>query len=308
MKLFATAAVVSVASAAWPSQCAPTPDVDPVANPEWTTGTWVEKCGEQFSFAPVNKTCTYSPNNYEAYKFLGGGAFISGPNQFFGVDGISSNDGDLVVFFDNTDEYCQHNWWNGSNNGVDGGSYEHGDAVLAECTSTGVVCNDVLFEPAAGQYYFMETTNDYRQAKVATYNFQFYGADESETVDILTYGHNNTYTSEGETYTVHHQQYNNKQFNIYVEGSNGDGMALFNLTCFDCEFEYSCVRNPPSELCNNEPAVYRDGDSYATDTGNIVLKTGSQVNSQLYGFSGLQQPGEVQIPNMWKSSVAGTPL
>merc|ERR1739848_574384 len=109
MKLFATAAVVSVASAAWPSQYAPTPDVDPVANPEWTTGTWVEKCGEQFSFAPVNKTCTYNPNNYEAYKFLGGGAFISGPNQFFGVDGISSNDGDLVVFFDNTEEYCQHN-------------------------------------------------------------------------------------------------------------------------------------------------------------------------------------------------------
>jgi len=304
MKLFA---VISAVSAGWTGQCQPNPSVDPVAEPEWTDGSWVEKCGEQYTFQPVNATCTYAANNYEAHKFLGGGAFISGENEFFGIDGLSSTEGDLVVFYENDDSYCQYNWWNGSNNGIEDGGYEHADAVTAECTSTGVTCVDTVFVPAAGQYYFMETTNDYRQAKVANYNFQFWGANEAVDYAIYVGDHNDTLVEDG-SYSVDHKQYNKKQFTINIQGSEGRGMALMNLTCFDCEFAYTCTRNPPSELCNTEAGVYRDGDTFATDTGVIVLSTGDQVNSQLYGFSGVQQPGETQIPNMWKSSVAGSSL
>lgn len=306
MKLFALISAASAASKTWPSQCSPDPSVDKATDPEWTTGSWTEQCGSQFSFNPVNMTCSYSPNNFESYKFLGGGAFISGENEFFGVNKLTEEAGDLVVFYANSESYCKYNWWNGTNNAVEGGNYEHADAVIAECTTSEVNCHS-LFEAVPGQYYFMETTNDHRQAKVANYNFQFYGADEEITFDIDYYDNNNTATTE-KTIQLGNQQYNKKQFNVYIHGSEGRPMNLMNLTCTHCEFDVTCVRDAPAELCNSATGVYKDGDLFATDTGVVSFKTNDQVNTQVYGFSGTQQAGEVQIPNMWKSTITGAPL
>jgi len=263
MKLFLLAGAVSAGSQ-WRASC------------DYVDDAWVQvqNCGQQFTgFQPVNNTCTYAGGSDSAnHRFLGGGAFILDDNTFFGVDGITSPDGDLVVFGDAAAGSCNEQWHNNS----DAGYLDNCDFGAEPACSLGA--------PPSG-YYFMGTINDHRGAKDASYNIQFWGENQSKDFAIYDYINETAgkvpTDSEPLSYSLDHQQYNNRIFTATFSNHNGGDLSIANASC-------------------GSP-----GCSVSVDGNKVTLTTGD-VNSQLCGFS-IYVNGE-EIPDLWSSSLVGASI
>merc|ERR1739847_161945 len=141
-------------------------------------GTWSQAsmCGEQFiGFGSVvNQTRTVNDGaTGRESTFVGGGAFISSANTFFGVDGLTTG-ADVVVFGNHADS-CNEQWWNSSN-----------ADYVNDCDFEAPTCVDAAI-PASG-YYFMGSVNSHVVNPDAnSYNIQFWGPNESKVEAIQYY-------------------------------------------------------------------------------------------------------------------------
>merc|ERR1739847_212189 len=230
-------------------------------------GTWSQAsmCGEQFiGFGSVvNQTCTVNDGaTGREFTFVGGGAFISSANTFFGVDGLTTG-ADVVVFGNHADS-CNEQWWNSSN-----ADYFNGSV------------NSHVVNPDANSY-----------------NIQFWGPNES-MVEAIQYYINETVGSvdmadaengaEPFTYTLNHQQYNNKQFTLNLKNHAGTALSVANISCIH--------GSNPTHGCDivQDP---NDADQY--------LITTKEINAQLLGFQ-VSVNGD-EVPDLWASSVTGASL
>jgi hypothetical protein len=124
-------------------------------------------CGSHFKAEAqgvVNGSCTVDfGGSSPKYVFLGNGAFITGSHTFTGYDGVTGDDVDLVVFWEQSLDA------EGEPDNSTCGSVE---TMSVNCVDNGSPINDGP--------YFMETTNDHRGAKEANWNIQIYPAGQTD--------------------------------------------------------------------------------------------------------------------------------
>jgi len=166
----------------------------------WPGQTETNPCGSQISTNmenAVNKTCTISyPDAYKPFRKFLGGTFITGENEFTSFDGAGNQDTiDVVIFWEQDEK---------DDGTMDNSTCAQPGELKVTCVDNG----DNIYDGV----YFMETTNDHRNAKAGNYNFQIYGAKPTDVLALeLTDSYGNEYAC---------QNLSTNSGEIVVDGTN----------------------------------------------------------------------------------------
>jgi len=147
------------------------------ADDQWDGVNAQNLCGKHISLENdtlVNRTCTWTGTNV-VHAFAGNGAFISGENSITGFDETSGN-ADIIFFFSQEEV------------NDDEGNFAYMDN--STCWDVSVSCSDNLDNKATDGVFFMETVNDFRGPKGASYNLQIAGVKQGDTLSFELKGSN----------------------------------------------------------------------------------------------------------------------
>jgi len=131
---------------------------------QWNGVSPENLCGKHISFEDeslVNRTCTWTGNNV-VHAFAGNGAFISGENSITGYDGASGAP-DVIFFFSQEED-------------------ADGKMDNSTCWDVTMSCSDNANNEATQGVFFMETVDDFRKPKGASYNLQITGVTRGDTL------------------------------------------------------------------------------------------------------------------------------
>ena len=212
----------------------------------------------------VNSTCTLTGSNI-TYAFAGNGAFITGPDTVTGYDDISGHV-DMVVFFS---QNCQS-----------------GKCDNSTCWDAAVHCVDN--GQAVDGTFFMETVRGKHNEKYNKLPYRLY-------VYIPSIQHLSSFFPGAK----------NGNVNLQISGVSTGSTLKIQLKSSNLKDE-----NNEGFACQNITADYGEvnaiedawGNMYSDD-GKFSVKVGNEDFGDLFQISIVQQPGEEDALNLWKSSV-----